>query len=248
MGLSVDMDGDRANALSFRPLTVEGSLEDLEDGKVAMSINEPQLTGSGAYAIEGPVTIRGWAHARGGIEAVVVAVDGKRYTALRPVVRTDLLEYYGAEAAREGGFVLHLHATECPPGPHRLAVVAIGRDGDTVGVEGEIVCRPESCDDGVPPDPAPNVEWIEQRATPRENRNGSELSLAGLDPATPPSPEAIQRLYGLALMWESRALLAEADAAASRVEAGLASTQQEVTLRMLREAEAKLRSADARGS
>jgi SAM-dependent methyltransferase len=54
------------------------------------------------------------------------------------------------------------------------------------------------------------------------------------------SGRVIQRLHETALRWEDRALLAEADAAASRREANLAVTRQEASIRALREAEAKL--------
>ena len=231
--------GDRPEMPPFRPLEEEGSRDDLQRGRVALSLNEPRIGSGVACEVEGAMTVRGWAHARGGIESVHVLIDGKRYEALRPVVRTDLLDYYGADAAREGGFVLRLHPTECPPGSHRLAVVAVGCEGDAVGVEGEIVCRPDPLESQAPPGPVATVEWIEERMTPRENVGGRDPSPSIEVPTT---PEAVRRLHGLALMWESRALLAEADAAASRVEAGLASTQQETAIRMLREAEARLRS------
>jgi hypothetical protein len=213
----------------FRPLTVEGSLEDLERGMVAMSLNEPALAPGGTCVVEGPVTVRGWAHAREGIESVAVIVDGQRYEALRPVVRTDLLEYYGADAAAEAGFVLQLHPSECPPGTHTIAVVATGRDGDTVGIEGEVERLPGVPDtegDAGPP-PVAAVDWIEDRRVP---------SLA----PTPNSEDSS------AAEWESRARLAEADAAASRVEAGLASNQQEAAIKELRETRAKLSELEAR--
>lgn len=222
---------------SFRPLTAEGSLEDLERGMVAMSLNEPVLDGSHPCIVEGTLTVRGWAHARGGIESVAVVLDGDRYDALRPIVRTDLRDYYGEDAATEGGFVLRLHPSECPPGPHTLAVVAIGREGDVVGVEGEVICSPEPLDDETRPDTAPAVDWIEERMTP---------SPAPAETVLDTSPEAFARMRGLALMWESRALAAEADAAASRVEAGLASAQQEAAIRMLRAAEERLRELEER--
>jgi hypothetical protein len=215
----------------FRPLTVEGSLEDLERGMVAMSLNEPALTPGGMCVVEGPVTVRGWAHARDGIESVAVIVDGQRYEALRPVVRTDLLEYYGADAAAEAGFVLQLHPSECPPGVRRIAVVATGRDGDAVGIEGDVECRPgvpdADADADAGPPPVATVDWIEGRRVP---------SLA-------PTPSGED---SSAAEWESRARLAEADAAASRVEAGLASAQQEAAIRELQETRAKLSELESR--
>lgn len=214
--------------MRFRTLAVEGSLEDLEGGLVAMSLNDPPLTVSDTCVVEGPVTIRGWAHARGGIESVAVIVDGRRYEALRPVVRTDLLDYYGADAAAEAGFVLRLHPSECPPGVHRIAVVATGRDGDAVGVEGDVECRPGAPAADAGPAPVATVDWIEDRRAPipAPNPNGANHSAAE---------------------WESRARLAEADAAASRVEAGLASTRQEAALRELAEVRAKLSELESGG-
>jgi SAM-dependent methyltransferase len=428
----------------FRRLAVEGSIEDLKRGRVALSLNEPRLAEEGECLVEGALVVRGWAHARGGIESVVVTVDGRRYEALRPIVRTDLLDYYGPAAAAEGGFALRLHPTECPPGRHRVAVIATGCEGDAVGVEGDIVFRPDPLDADTPPDRGLSVDWLDERATPRpapaptetydprrhagtareaehrlrylwarELADGRDVldarcglgwgatclseagasRVVGVDPGTdaielarrraaeagvdvelavgdatslpfddasfdlvtwfeeprpdadtsgvvtelrrvlrpdgilvasvhdelagalgatfahvrayrqrtslasvlfddgsarpggghgieeaslrgvlrgdldgdrgdvvalatdgiPPelgpaaafaSPAAIERVHGLARMWESRALVAEADAAASRVEAGLASAQQEAAIRMLREAEARLRQVE----
>jgi SAM-dependent methyltransferase len=397
--------------VNFRLLTVEGSLKDLDAGRVAMSLNDPAFDGAGRCVVNGPVTIRGWAYARGGIESVAVFVDGRRHEALRPVVRTDLREYFGADAAAEGGFVLRLDPSDCPPGMHELVVVATGSDGDAVGVEGQVVCIPDD-DDGGTGSAAPvgptAVDWIADglRTTPRANppdghpydsthptgsaweaaqrlryrwianlargadvldassepswgarlleeagarrvsagnaglslddnsfdlvvrfdpepvdsetiaelrrvlrpsgvllalapgASGAALTAAfarvrtyrqrttlasaieseadettlrhsvtredhvddlgervvvasdGELPELPPalelaSPAALERLHDLAQTWESRALLAEADAAASRVEAGLASTRQEATLRQLRDAEARLRDLQA---
>jgi hypothetical protein len=223
--------GNDAAVPGFRPLTVEGSLEDLERGMVAMSLNEPELTADGTCVVKGPLMIRGWAHARAGIESVVAIIDGRRYEALRPITRTDLLEYYGADAAAEAGFVLQLHPSECPPGPHRIAIVATGHDGDVVGVEGDVECRPDNLDAEAEPDSVAIVDWIEERRIP---------GLAP-DPVVDGDPaEELERLRGIARMWESRARLAEADAAASRVEAGLANNQQEAAIKELQETRAKL--------
>lgn len=233
----------RGGVPDFRLLEVEGSRQDLDHGLVAMSLNEPRLGGEqeGACVVEGALAVRGWAHARGGIAAVFVVIDGRRYEALRPVVRTDLLDHYGPDTAREGGFALQLHPRECPPGTHALAVVAVGHEGDTVGVEGEIDCRPDPLASDTPPPPVATVDWIEERTIPRENPHGADPVL----PTTPASPTELRRLHGLALMWESRALLAEADGAASRIEAGLASEQQTAAIRALREAEARVRELEA---
>jgi hypothetical protein len=127
-------------------------------------------------------------------------------------------------------------------------VVATGRNDDAVGVEGEVVCRPDPLESDAPPDPVAPVDWIEERTTPRENAGSVEAAgdaEAWLSAPTPVSPDEVRRLHGLALMWESRALLAEADAAASRIEAGLASTQQEVAIGMLRAAEERLHEMEA---
>ena len=229
--------GNSGSVPPFRPLTVEGDLEDLKRGRVAMSLNEPPFAEAGRCVVEGPPTFRGWAYARGGVDSVLVIVDGKRYDALRPIVRPDLLAYYGPEAAAEGGFILRMHPSECAPGAHKVAVVAVGREGDAVGVEVELICRPDPLEADTSSDPPPDsvavVDWIEERRTPQP--------APGDRPDGNMSPEAIERLHGLALMWESRALLAEADAAASRVEAGLAIAQHEAAIRMLRSAEARLR-------
>jgi hypothetical protein len=197
----------------------------LTNGEMAMHLDTPSLS-EGVTEVEGPVDIVGWAHAEEGIEAVVVTIDGSiQYEALRPIVRPDLLETHGIEIAAEAGFALRLHPSECPPGRHSLSVVALGRDGGTQGVQGELVCGSA---EATPEDAvgSPAVTWLQDRDEPAPI---PDWESARSDPAR-----------ATISMWEDRALLAEADAALSRTEADLAARSQERTARDLQTAREQL--------
>jgi 2-polyprenyl-3-methyl-5-hydroxy-6-metoxy-1,4-benzoquinol methylase len=186
------------------------------DQETAIQLDEP-LAAEGSREVTLPLRVTGWATAPSGVESVVVTVDGEtRYEALRPIARPDLLGRHGPEIAGEAGFALELAPADCPPGPHTLAVVARARDGGTAGVAREVLCRapttPELRAD------AP-IAWIEDHGDPPVDR------------ARDPEVET------LVAMWEDRATLAEADAAASRAEARFAQKRQEEALRAQRAAE-----------
>ena len=208
-----------------------GDLSGPTDGPV-LHLDQP-LTEDRPSEITLPLRVTGWATASHGIETVLVTLDGRvQYEALRPIARPELLDRHGAEIASKAGFALQFAVSECPPGPHALTVVARQRDGETVGVERRLICRPPAQPE---PAPAPGtvtpVEWLERRETPA------------------PGPGTLDRDLTVA-MWRDRALLAEADAAASRAEANLALREQESTLRDWRRAAAaiagQLRTAEAR--
>jgi SAM-dependent methyltransferase len=135
-------------------------------GEVVMWLESPPIL-EGPCEVTESVEIRGWAYAEDGLDAVRVMIDGQGLEAVWPIVRPDLLDAFGPEIAGAAGFVLTLHPSECPPGRHKLAVVAVGRDTRSVGVEGEIVVLPE------PPTPVPRpdepavVEWMGDRDPPR---------------------------------------------------------------------------------
>jgi SAM-dependent methyltransferase len=91
---------------------------------------------------------------------------------------------------------------------------------------------------------------IEVRKLGVERPGGEQHTLAVAGdaelPELPPTamlaqPAAVRRLHGIAYMWQDRALLAEADAAASRNQANLARMYQEGAARQLQSTEARVR-------
>jgi SAM-dependent methyltransferase len=192
------------------------------EDQLTIQLDEP-LSAAEPRELTLPLRVTGWASAASGIEAVVVTLDGKtQYEALRPIARPDLLDSHGPDVAANAGFALQLDPGECPPGLHTLTVVASARDGKTAGLERELTCRSPDAPE-TPPEPgtAAQVEWLEQRAIPQP-RDGTDGSSA-TDTA-----------------WRERALLAEADAAASRAAARLARKHQESALRARRVAEQEI--------
>jgi len=218
-----DREGGRAaveGQVEVRPFPAQ-DVEDAGDAAATVvdgpviRLDAPLDAAAEPCEIEGPVTVSGWAHADEGIEAVLVTVDGTvQYEALRPIARPDLLVDLGREVALSAGFTLQLGALDCPPGAHSLTVAALTRGGRTAGVERELRCRsPLAPQLGAPP-----VERALEPSAPRL-RDG-DVELSETDRA-----------------WKERALLAEADAAQSRAEAGLARTEQERVRRELRAVE-----------
>ena len=148
--------------------STEGRLAALAEGGIAFALERPSLA-EDAPEVEGPVEISGWAHAGKGLDTVLVTIDGQtRYEALRPIARPDLLDDYGEEVAARAGFALQLHARDCPPGGHRLSVVAIDSERRAVGVETDLSCLPER-----PPTEAPAageampIDWLPAQPPPR---------------------------------------------------------------------------------
>lgn len=188
--------------------------------EVAIQLDGP-LASDGPCEVTLPLRVTGWATAPSGVEAVVVTLDGRvQHEALRPIARPELLASHGPEVAGDAGFALQLDTTECQPGPHTLTVVARARDGKTAGVEREPLCRPPAQTDGSPAAATP-IAWLERRDVPQQRG----------EPRDPGSTAAA---------WEDRALMAEADAAASRAEARLALKHQESALRARRDAEEEI--------
>ena len=200
--------------------TAESQRERIAAGKVAISLDTPRLLDRPAE-IAGAVAIEGWAHAEGGVEAVIVTVDGAlQHEALRPIARPDLLAEHGSEVALNAGFVSRLQGAECTPGRHSLTVVALGPDGAAAGVQGEFVARPSVAGDG-----ELEIAWRDNLERPQQ-RDGKR------DPAD-------ERTH-----WEDRALLAEADAAESRAAARLAHETQRSFVGAWRTVEARSRKLD----
>lgn len=119
----------------YRP----GGVRPEGDGSTAMWCEAPNLFGGAPVAT--PVEVNGWAYGTAGVEGVSVTVDGwVREGALTELPRPDLQELLGVDAAGRGGFALTLDPATCPPGFHYLEVVAVGRDGRSVGVQGWFQC------------------------------------------------------------------------------------------------------------
>jgi len=171
-----DRGGELVGEVDVRPFappkyTVEDNLAAIAAGDVVMWLESPVLV-VGPCREEAPVELIGWAYARDGIEKVVATVDGRAtYEALRPISRPYLLGDYGPEVAGKGGFVIHLDPAECPPGVHRVAVVAIGRNGQAVGVENELTCLPAEEEEPPPAaGEATPVGWSGRRKAPPRRR------------------------------------------------------------------------------
>lgn len=145
-------------------------------GEPVMWVEEPRIV-DGVPELDGGLDVSGWAYAPGGIESVLVTVDGlSRYEALRPISRADLLAEYGAEVAAESGFFLSLDRAELLPGPHSISVVALARNGQAVGIEGKVVCpaEPAASGDG-------KVEWLAERTAPRLRGHGDAEATSAAD-------------------------------------------------------------------
>lgn len=200
--------------LPFEPMgfTPAENTAALAEGRPAMWVERPALA-EVAPQLTGEFELSGWAHAEAGIERIVITIDNRLHSlALRPLARPDLVPTYGEEVAAGAGFFLDFGAEDLPPGVHRMGVVAVASDGRAVGVENHVTCRFEA--------ESAEVDWMdESRAVPRRRVEAG----------------------GPCSEWEERALRAEADAAASRTEANLAQLHQKGALRMLREAEDRLR-------
>lgn len=163
-----------------------------DDRRAAISAGEPVLAlelppvHDDSSEIETPVLISGWAYAAGGIEAVLVTIDGQtRYEALHPITRPDLLDDWGDNVAASAGFVLRLHERDCRPGWHRLSVVAIGAQRRAVGVETAFRNMPEPQPDS-PPEPGEvaAVTWVQEPRPARPRRRSAISSSAtGIDRA-----------------------------------------------------------------
>lgn len=154
--------------------TLEENLTAISEGKPVMWLESPRVV-EGVCRDQVPVEVSGWAFSESGVDSVVVTIDKvARFDALRPISRPDLIGDYGAAVAGEAGFVLPLHATELPPGRHSLSVVATARDGQAVGMEGDVICLPEpttaTTADGE--QESPQIEWYDETTVPQIRQNG----------------------------------------------------------------------------
>jgi ubiquinone/menaquinone biosynthesis C-methylase UbiE len=159
-------------ALRYAPEEIKAAIA---AGETVMWLETPPIV-EGPCEAEGRVEISGWAYAHDGLDSVRVTIDDRTMEALQPIARPDLLEEYGTEIAGVAGFALSLDPSECPPGPHRLTVVAVGPDGQGVGVSGDLVCHAESEQGKPQPGKPAEIEWIEDRdrITPRERGTAAD--------------------------------------------------------------------------
>lgn len=107
-------------------------------GRPAMWCDEPEL--DKGLAAFGVLRVSGWAYAKEGIE-VFVYLDGQRHLPRMGMIRDDLSSAFG-EALRETGFSLLIDLDAHRAGRLELVVAARAADGTTVGVRGEVDCRP----------------------------------------------------------------------------------------------------------
>jgi 2-polyprenyl-3-methyl-5-hydroxy-6-metoxy-1,4-benzoquinol methylase len=119
--------------------TDEGHREALAAGDTAMWCDTPWLDGSAKPAV--PFRVEGWAANRAGVQEVGVYIDGVLHIrAQHGFARPDLAELLGEDAAARVGFTATIDPGECPPGWHRITVVATGASGSPVGMSGLVEC------------------------------------------------------------------------------------------------------------
>lgn len=132
-------------------------LAEVAAGRAAMWCEVPDF-GAGEELAPGPVEVRGWAIAPGGISRVLVTVDGIPAVALQGLPRPDLRDGFGDDLAADCGFGLRLGPDELLPGRHEVAVVAIAVDGSAQGMSGIVTVtppEPQPIVTGRPPEPLP---------------------------------------------------------------------------------------------
>lgn len=178
------------------------SLASAQHGEIAMRLDPPLLDADMCDVVS-PLRVSGWACADAGIEKVLVTLDDRiQREALMPIVRPDLLSRFGPEVAAGAGFASQIDPAECPPGEHSLSVVAFSSAGTAAGFERTLTCLPSPRRRA---EAGGDIQWLEDAPRPRKD-----------DPEKQRLPRDEQ--HAATLMWEDRALLAEADAAISRAE------------------------------
>jgi len=121
------------------PARLGDIVADAAAGRPVLSCDDPPLDGT--FEAHAQLRVRGWAYARGNLDAVLVSLDdGPRQPVRRGAPRPDVADQIGPDAA-DAGWELVLDVRELDEGEHRLTVVAVGGDGRTVGVEGTIRSR-----------------------------------------------------------------------------------------------------------
>ena len=121
------------------PTLRERMVADAAAGRPVLACEQPTLDGS--YEAGNRLAVHGWAFALSGIEAVLVSLDGRwRQPAEYGRRRPDLIGSVHPDAGN-AGFDLFVDISDVEDGEHWLAVVALARDGQAVGVEGPIRTR-----------------------------------------------------------------------------------------------------------
>lgn len=88
-----------------------------------------------------PANVVGWAYSRRGIDHVIVAIDGVAISSRYGLPRPDVVNALAEDDALHCGFLASVDPSSCDPGGHELAVVAVTRDGDAVGVRSTFVAE-----------------------------------------------------------------------------------------------------------
>ncbi len=121
----------------------EGHRAAIASGAVAMWCETPWLDGNAK--VVAPFWVEGWAWRTGGLKDVAVYVnDDVRVQAQHGLGRPHLAGTLGQPVTASGGFAATIDPAECPPGWHRITVVATGADGAAVGMSGLVECRAEA--------------------------------------------------------------------------------------------------------
>jgi len=120
------------------PETDEEIVSALSSGRPVMWCDEPELnTGLAAFGL---LRVSGWAYSSTGIE-VFVYLDGRPHSPRLGMFRDDLAIGLGVELG-DAGFSVLIDLDAHRAGRLELVVAARRPDGLTVGVRGEVECRP----------------------------------------------------------------------------------------------------------
>lgn len=139
------------------PTQLGDMLAEIAAGRLLLACDEPALDGT-HEALHRHLAVRGWAYSRGGVQEVLVSLDGRwKRAAQYGIERRDLGEIVEPDASR-AGFELLSDLEGVEEGEHWLAVVAVGRDGQAVGVEGPIRT--------VPAEDRPVARWVKPDGAP----------------------------------------------------------------------------------
>lgn len=147
---------------------LEEMRSDVAAGWPALACDKPTLDGTLTAARV--LTLQGWAFARGGLEAVLIALDGReRQPATTGLRRRDVARLINPDAGSAGWHAaIDLH--DVPEGEHRVTVIAVGSDRRAVGLEGRI--QVQASDPGHPPAAAGAAAALDapERFVPEEFR------------------------------------------------------------------------------
>lgn len=112
----------------------------VEAGKIVMSCDLPGNDFTGGR-LPLPIRIAGWAYSRPGVRTVAVTIDDQRFRCSYGLLRSDVAAVLGEQQAANSGYGLTIDEVHCPPGPHRLCVIAIDGAGQATGVAMDIVAE-----------------------------------------------------------------------------------------------------------